>query len=140
MYSTNLYYMLFFLKIYVTAPELPRLFYPGSSRFSHRCLPRTHPTNRHLQPFEAAARRIGRDLVPHPGTAGSLHEQRSRKRGAHAYGQTQDHGRVPDSSGSTGLLCRSFLSLHSEEAATSVIDSTPGYIQWRRPALGSEYI
>ena len=35
--------MLFFLKIYVTAPESPRLFYLVSSRFSHRCLPWTHP-------------------------------------------------------------------------------------------------
>ena len=51
----------------------------------------------------------------------------------HAEGQTQDHGRLPDSSGSIDLLCRSFLSLHSEEAATSVIDSTPSCLQWRRP-------
>ena len=42
-----------------------------------------------------------------------------------AEGQTQDHGRLPDSSRSTSLLCRSFLSLHSEEAETSIIDCSP---------------
>ena len=97
------------------------------------CLPRTHPPNRHRQPLAATARRSGRGLALHSGPAGSLHKQRSRARGAHAEGQTQDHGRLPDSSGSTDLLCRSFLSLHSEEAATSVIDSTPSCLQWRRP-------
>ena len=51
----------------------------------------------------------------------------------HAEGQTQDHGRLPDSSRSTDLLCRSFLSLHSEAAATSVIDCTSSCLQWCKP-------
>ena len=45
------------------------------------CLPRTHPPHRHRQPLAATARRSGRGLALHSGSAGSLHKQRSRARG-----------------------------------------------------------